>query len=143
MMKAHTDQRCRPTPTQDAGLYQTNKMQAYASTAKIKPMIHTSRCRLQYLTFTTSQETNYTGYTLKQPLQTTGENSIIIRLAEIQENFELYTVALRFKTTGGCSRSFAKRKEVKLFNQSENNLTETSDATSFISDLFSFSISRL
>ena len=39
-----------------------------------------------------------------------------------------------------AAEALQKEKEVKLFNQSENNLTETSDATSFISDLFSFSI---
>ena len=42
-----------------------------------------------------------------------------------------------------AAEALQKEKEVKLFNQSENNLTETSDATSFISDLFSFSISHL
>ena len=30
------------------------------------------------------------------------------------EKLEIYSVALRFQTTDGCSRSFAKRIEVKL-----------------------------
>ena len=48
-----------------------------------------------------------------------------------------YSVALRFQTTDGCSSSSAI-KETIFINQSKNNITETFDATSFVSDLFSF-----
>ena len=58
------------------------------------------------------RDTDCRGYALEQLLQST---IIIIQTKrKIAEKLEIYSVALRFQTTDGCSSSFAKDIEVKL-----------------------------
>ena len=94
------------------------KMQAYnrptrcrsmPAQQRIRPMIYISRCRLKELICNTFKETDYNGYALKQLLQQPKSRSLH-NSQKSKKNFESYSVALRFKTTDGCSRSFAKRK---------------------------------
>ena len=57
------------------------------------------------------RDTDCHGYALEQLLQ----SPIIIQTKkEKAEKLEIYSVALRFQTTDGCSSSFAKDIEVKL-----------------------------
>ena len=89
-------------PFQDSGSHLIPMMQA-----KIKPTLaYQSRRRLK------RRDTDCRGYAWEQPLQSSTTNLQDRR--KRTEKLRIYSVALRFQTTDGCSSSFAKDIEVKL-----------------------------